>query len=220
MPVTDTGARDIVLRGIRHNASRGRNRWCYTQAHDDANVVPRAERNRRKQTNPVTDFRQDRGPLGPPPVVFRLPDRAGGLRRLGGWWRWAALAALLLVLYIAASIGKDIYADVLWFDSVGFRSVYVTRLTTRLWLFLAGGGAFFVLFLVNVWLARRLAPSADDPGFEVTPELHDLLQDLQSAPARRIATAAMIVVAALLSLAFAAAAAGEWQAVLLAQNAQ
>lgn len=168
----------------------------------------------------MTDFRQDRGPLGPPPVVFRLPDRAGGLRRLGGWWRWAALAALLLVLYVAASIGKDIYADVLWFDSVGFRSVYVTRLTTRLWLFLAGGSAFFVLFLANAWLARRLAPSADDPGFEVTPELHDLLEDLQSAPARRIATAGILIVAALLSLAFAAAAAGEWQAVLLARNAQ
>ncbi len=168
----------------------------------------------------MSDFRGDRGPLGPPPIVFRFPQGTDGARRLGRWWRWAVLGAGLVILYIVANVGKDIYADLLWFDTVGYRSTYVARITTRVWLFFAGGGVFLLLFLANVWLARRLAPSADDPDFDVSPELRDVLRELQSPVARRIVTIAVIVIAALLSLAFASAAAGQWQDVLLARHAQ
>ena len=169
----------------------------------------------------MSDYRGgDHGPLGPPPIVFRFPQGGGGARRLAGWWRWGALGAVLIVLYIIANVGKDVYADLLWFDSVGFRSVYVARITTRVWLFFAGAGVFLLLFLPNIWLARRIAPSADDPDFEVSPELREVLRELQSPAARRFVTAGVVVISVLLSLAFASAAAGQWQNVLLARHAQ
>ena len=168
----------------------------------------------------MSDFRGDHGPLGPPPIVFRFPQGTDGARQLGRWWRWAVAAGVLIALYVLSNVGKDIYADLLWFDTVGYRSIYVARITTRIWLFLAGGGVFLLLFLANVWLARRLAPSADDPDFSVSPELQDVLRELQSPVARRIVSGLVIVVAALLSLAFASAAASQWQDVLLARHAQ
>ena len=77
---------------------------------------------------PVTHFDGDRGPLGPPPTAFRFPERRAGFRRFGRALPFIAVAAALIVLYVIASIGKDIYADLLWFDSVGYRSVYTTRI--------------------------------------------------------------------------------------------
>ena len=97
------------------------------------------------------------------------------------WHSLGSVAAGLLVLYIVASIGKDLYADLLWFDSVGYRSIYTTRLTARIWLFFAGAGAFLALITASIFTARRLAPSADDPDFEVTEELREVFDELQSA---------------------------------------
>jgi uncharacterized membrane protein (UPF0182 family) len=167
----------------------------------------------------MTDFRRDRGPLGPPPLAFRFPSRRR-LPRLGRWWILAAVAAGLIALYIVLRVARDIYAELLWFDVVGYRSVYAARIATRVWLFFAGGGAFFALFLGNIWLARRLAPAADDPTAEISPELADLSRSLQARGVRLAVAAGLIVLALLISLAFAATAAGHWQQVLLALQAQ
>ena len=87
----------------------------------------------------MTRYDRDHGPLGPPPVTFRFP-RGGRFRRFSGWWRLGVAIAALIILYILADIGKGIYADLLWFDSVGYGSVYTKRLETRVWLFFAGAG--------------------------------------------------------------------------------
>ncbi len=168
----------------------------------------------------MTRFDGDRGPLGPPPINFRFPERSGGLRRFGRWLPLAGIIAGLLVLYIVASIGKDLYADLLWFDSVGYRSIYTTRLTARIWLFFAGAGAFLALIAANIFAARRLAPSADDPDFEVTEELREVFEELQSPAVQRVALAGMLIVAGLVSLIFGSAASGRWEDVLLARHTQ
>ena len=56
--------------------------------------------------------------------------------------RWGIVVAALIIIFIVASIAKNIYADWLWFDSIGYRSVYRLRIVTRIWLFLAGMGVF------------------------------------------------------------------------------
>jgi hypothetical protein len=168
----------------------------------------------------VTHFDGDHGPLGPPPTAFRLPDRPGGFRRFGRALPFIAAAAALIILFVVASIGKDLYADVLWFDSVGYRSVYTTRLVTRLWLFFAGAAAFLALSVTSILIARRLAPSADDPDFEVSYELREVMAELQSPAVQRIALAAMLLATAGVAIIFGSVAAGHWEDVLLARHAQ
>jgi uncharacterized membrane protein (UPF0182 family) len=160
----------------------------------------------------------DQGPLGPPPTAFRFRRR--GLPRFGRAMPIIIVIAILIILFFVASVLKDLYADLLWFDSVGYRSVYTTRIVTRIWLFFAGAGVFLALCASSILLARRLAPSADDPDFEVAYELRELLEDLQSPAVQRIVLGVMLAIAALLALVFGSVAAGHWEDVLLVQHAQ
>src|SRR5512141_3060754 len=161
----------------------------------------------------------DRGPLGPPPTAFRF-RRQGGVPRFGRALPFIVVAAVLIILFIIASVAKDLYADLLWFDSVGYRSVYATRIVTRIWLFFAGAGVFLALSAASILLARRLAPSADDPDFEVAYELREVLEDLQSPAVQRVVLAVMLTIAAILAIVFGSVAAGHWEDVLLVQHSQ
>jgi uncharacterized membrane protein (UPF0182 family) len=131
-----------------------------------------------------------------------------------------AVVAALIILYVIANIGKNLYADLLWFDSVGYRSVYTTRITTRIWLFFAGAGGFLLLAVPSILVARRLAPSADDPEFEVSYELRELMSDLQSPAVQRVALGVMLILAGVVALIFGSSAAGHWDDVLLFRHAQ
>lgn len=168
----------------------------------------------------MTRFDGDRGPLGPPPIAFRFPDHRGGFRAFSRALPFIVIIGTLIVLYVLANIGKNLYADLLWFDSVGYRSVYTTRITTRIWLFLAGAGAFLALAVPSILVARRLAPSADDPDFEVSYELRELMADLQSQGVQRLALFGMLILATFVAVIFGANAAGHWDNVLLFRHAQ
>ena len=67
----------------------------------------------------------------------------------------------ILLGFIALSlIGQAVplYTDWLWFQEVGFTSVFTTRLTLSGWLFLGLGAAVFVFLFVNLSVAARTAP--------------------------------------------------------------
>ena len=71
--------------------------------------------------------------------------------RLGLW---------VLLGFIALSlIGQPVplYTDWLWFQEVGFTSVFTTRLTLSGWLFLGMGAAVFVFLFINLSVAARTA---------------------------------------------------------------
>ena len=72
--------------------------------------------------------------------------------------RWLIAIGVLIALFIVASISKGIFTEWLWFDSLGYSSVYTTILTTRIWLFFAGALVFAALLLANLFVARRLSP--------------------------------------------------------------
>lgn len=169
----------------------------------------------------------DRDDLGPPPEPFRFGRRRGRPRFGAGGPRGArrfvpviAGIAALIALYVVLDIGKSIYAELLWFDTVGYRSVYVTRLTTRVWLFFAGAGLFLAIFLINVVIARRLAPATDDPDFDVGPEFREVMQRLRAPATQRLVMAGIVVAAALIAIAFASSAASEWDKILLFRHSQ
>jgi len=70
-----------------------------------------------------------------------------------------ALAVLLVVILLG--VGVNFLTDAIWFRSVGFESVFWTRVTTQVGLFGGGGIVALVFLLFNVWLAGRLLPPPD-----------------------------------------------------------
>ena len=65
-------------------------------------------------------------------------------------------AALVLLIFLDQFV--DLWADWLWFDEVGFTSVFGGLLRTRIWLFLLFGLAVAAFVGGNLYLAFRLRP--------------------------------------------------------------
>jgi len=123
------------------------------------------------------------------------------------WWLIAIGA--LVFLFIIAAIGKGIYTEWLWFNSLGFSSIYTTILTTRLWLFAVGALAFFALLVSNLFLARRLSPVSGDNV--------SIGQGL--VVVRRVLDIGILGMAIFLSLIFGLVTSGQWETILRFSNA-
>ena len=54
----------------------------------------------------MTRFDGDRGPLGPPPIAFRFPDRRGGFRTFRRVLPFVVVIGTLIVLYVLANINQ------------------------------------------------------------------------------------------------------------------
>jgi len=140
----------------------------------------------------------DRGMLGPPPPPFR------GVRRRGSHVpgaRWLFVLVALIVLYVAASVGKSIYADYLWFASLGYASVYRTQIVAKVALFAIGALFFLALTAVNLALTRRFAPRGLEESF---------IPDVEPATLRQIGRIALVAGALFFAVVFGASASGDW----------
>ncbi len=152
-------------------------------------------------------------PEGPPP---QDPARPTTLRprpsgRGGALLPTLAIVGAIVVVFV---VFTGYYTQWLWFQSVGFSSVFTKELTTRLLLF-----GFFGLFMgvalgFTIWLAYRLRPAFRG----MTPEQQNLERYRVSLePVRR---RVVIAVAVLFGLLAGATAAGEWRTYLLFANSQ
>ncbi len=150
--------------------------------------------------------------LGPPPGPFQFRRRPRW-RIPGGLMRWAVPIALLILLFIVASIAKGIYADWLWFGSVDYQSVYRVRIVTRIWLFFAGAGVFLAFFGTNVVIALRL-------GSRGGSGLPFVIGEVDSGALRRTVLVAGLAAALFLAVIFGTQAAGQWNNILLLINSQ
>jgi uncharacterized protein len=122
--------------------------------------------------------------------------------RLGLW---------VLLGFIALSlIGQAVplYTDWLWFQEVGFTSVFTTRLTLSGWLFLGLGAAVFVFLFVNLSVAARTAPP------DVLWELEDQLGLPGRAILEPLVRRLLLPVIAVISFFAGARATGAWPTVL------
>ena len=118
--------------------------------------------------------------------------------------RWGAIVVGLILLFVLLSLSRSIYTNLLWYGQVGFESVYVKVLLTRVWLFIAGAFAFAVPAGVSLFYANRLSQGPEElPLPQVT---RDLL--------RRLIFWGAVAAVAVLSLIFGATAATEWEVVL------
>ena len=71
--------------------------------------------------------------------------------------KWSLIVLGIILVFVLLNIAKNVYTEWLWYDSVGYRSVYTKGLYTRIWLFFAGAGFLTVFFVGNILLAQRLA---------------------------------------------------------------
>ncbi len=101
-----------------------------------------------------------RGPGGPNDGG----DLGGRAARAGRRFGLAAIILAIVALVILFGVGLDLWTDVLWYASVGFDSVFWTRLTASLGLFAGAGLLAAVVLLGNLWLARRLSPPPVEGG--------------------------------------------------------
>jgi len=100
------------------------------------------------------------------PIPFRRPPRRdsddrrppGSLKRLF----WITLISLFLFFTVFSALA-GFYTDLLWFESVGFSSVFWTTLWARAGTFVLGLGVAVLIVGGNLWLARTL--TAREPVF-------------------------------------------------------
>lgn len=77
----------------------------------------------------------------------------------GGWVsRLPVIIAGILAIFVMINMGKGFYTDWLWFDSLGYGSVYTTILRTKILVFLLASITFGLFLLGNLVLATRLTP--------------------------------------------------------------
>ena len=96
-------------------------------------------------------------PVGGPDDGAEPPSLKTILRRVG-------LVAVLVVvglLIMVAGSGIDLWTDAIWYKSIGFDSVFWTRIGAQFWLFLGTLVVLLVFLLGNLWIAGRLVPPAD-----------------------------------------------------------
>ncbi len=122
-----------------------------------------------------------------------------------------AVAALMVLLLSLRGIA-GFYTDYLWFDSLGYTSVWRGVLVAQIVLALIFIAAMFLLLWVNLYLADRMAPSFRPPGpeEEFVRRYHDT-----------IGTRAGLVrigVAGLFALFWGAGAGSRWQDYILWRN--
>ena len=129
-----------------------------------------------------------------------------------GWMTTGVVLILAgaLALFILINVSKGVYSEWLWFNSLGYSSVYATILKTKVLVFFSAAIIFCILFLGNLVLATRLAPKTEAHFWPWA-----IMRRLQ-----RILRLNVILGTALLSLIFGLVAQGNWQVVLRFLNGQ
>ena len=132
------------------------------------------------------------------------PGRVIPLRRprLG---LWLLLGFILLSLFGQA---VPLYTDWLWFQEVGFTTVFTTRLQLSGWLFIGLGAVVFVFLFINLSVAARTAPP------DVLWELEDQLGLPGRAILEPLVRRLLLPVIAVISFFAGARATGSWPTVL------
>jgi uncharacterized membrane protein (UPF0182 family) len=119
-----------------------------------------------------------RGPGGP------NDGARGGAAAAGRRFGLGAAVVVLLGLLLLFGIGLDLWTDALWYASVGFDSVFWTRLGATVGLFAGAFVLALVVLLGNLWLARRLAPPPGSGGRTLRGLFDRLNEAAQAADGR------------------------------------
>ena len=128
-----------------------------------------------------------------------------------------ALAAVIILLLVTFAVLSRFFVDLLWFSTLGFRTVFTTVWLTEITVFFVAAGLSAALLVVNGLIAARTTSTGSrrPRGFRVvgrgTGDLPELIEvSLEKLPWRII----ILVVALLLGLFIGFAQTGNWNTVL------
>ena len=157
---------------------------------------------------------------GEPPPFFRRRSggEGGGFRR-----RWervsnrtriiaAVIIVVLVVLILSAGWLSTFYTDYLWYQEVGYTSVFWKRVTTQIWLFFAFALLFFAVFYGNIYAARKLTPRYEAAPARLSP-VEESLQRFRESAGRWL-DRGLLAGSALISFLVGWSSAGQWENVL------
>ncbi len=85
--------------------------------------------------------------------VSPQPPKRGGHQGIN----YLYIFGLVVLLFVIISMLKTVYADWLWFKSLGYETVYMTVLQARVLVFICTALIFGIFFAGNLLLAQRLA---------------------------------------------------------------
>lgn len=72
------------------------------------------------------------------------------------------LIVAFILLYLLFIFGPRLYTDYRWFQELGYDAVFMTEITARLQVFGVAALTFFLFYVINVTIARRLTPRVSD----------------------------------------------------------
>src|SRR6267378_7859242 len=88
------------------------------------------------------------GPFEPREIRFPRPPRR--------FWVGAALFGLAVLIFIFASPIVWLITELQWYDALGIRPIFTTRLSLQAWLFFGSLLIAFIYLAVNIGIALRL----------------------------------------------------------------
>jgi uncharacterized protein len=148
---------------------------------DDGEEAPETAAEPQEEPTPIRRRRSRRRRAGPGGPGGPTDGAVAGGRFRGAGRAAAIVAVLFVLLFFIGFFGAvlDLWTDAIWFDSVGYQSVFWTRIGTQLVLFVVAFVGILVLLGLDLWLAGRLAPPPGTGG----DRLRDLLNRFNEAAA-------------------------------------
>ena len=126
---------------------------------------------------------------------------------------------LLALIALIATVGVELYTDVLWFQSIGFASIFTTAITTQIALFLLGFLVFLAGYLGSVFVSRRLAYRFEGYGAPETEGLWAFVarvgtRSLEQLAYRRVINGGILLLGIFLAIIMGLVASSQWLGVL------
>ena len=122
--------------------------------------------------------------------------------------KWAGVIIGLLVLFGILSFGRGVYTDLIWFESLGFRPVFVKVTVTRIALFAIGTISTAIVLSASLWVAHRYSAG----------EVNLPLPDEMAQSLKRAVVWGAVVIIIVLSLIFGSVLAARWELFLRFTN--
>ncbi len=141
-----------------------------------------------------------------------MPPRRAGRSASRGRFLLFTLAAIVLIVALSLRGTSNFYTNFLWFESLDQRAVWWGVLRAELGLFFAFTGFFFLLLLLNLTIADRLAPVRRPAGPE--EELLERFHEFVSGRERLV----RVALAGLFSLIAGSGVSDQWNEWVLFSN--